>query len=86
MKLEYMCGCICDSLTVDGIEEIDLTDEQRILIIEKIGSFISKASPDKLNYILQFLIPEFGKFEDLGHCECCGDIIEKYTLNICVEK
>ena len=82
MKLEYVSGCICDSLSINGKEEIDLTDEQRKQVIEKIGVFISKASPDKLNYMLQYLVPEFGEFEDLGHCECCGDWITKYTLEL----
>ena len=29
MILKQITGCVCDSLTVDGVEEIDLTEENR---------------------------------------------------------
>ena len=29
MKIELVSGCICDYLGIDGISEVDMTDEQR---------------------------------------------------------
>lgn len=28
------------------------------------------------------LIEHLGEYKDLGHCECCGDWISNYTLEI----
>lgn len=156
MIIEMTTGCICDSLTVDGIEEIDLTDDKRKEILIKISNYIVKLNikffgelidnylsmfdqeddldyitnfyqsliddeiitplqqfpkvrnhetellirrfrqkvhtyiatmrPNELNILLQDLLNTLGEYKFIGQCNCCGDIIEKYTLNICVEK
>lgn len=41
MKLEMRRGCIWDSLTVDNVEEIDLTDEVRKEVLFEISKFIA---------------------------------------------
>ena len=128
MQLISVTGCLCDSLTVDGVEEIDLpNDEARKEIVDKIGDYISslkeenydtytrenlacniegylnyeedslldksfkelgeivKSAPgDQLNYILQFVIPNLGSitYHSEEPCECCGDYVWEYTLEI----
>lgn len=153
MILELTIGCICDSLTVDGAEEMNLFNAQREECLREIGQFIAKISwedakriadeilsdyeteedlswgidsfyqllldkeiikpleqlkdmsdsqksyvikliraelsmfirdmdPSYLNELLQGVIPFFGEYESLGHCECCGDYIDRYTLII----
>ena len=156
MIIEMTTGCICDSLTVDGIEEINLTDDKRKEVLieisnyvitidiktfgklidnylsmfnqeddldyitdfyqslindeiitplqqfpkvwnheaelltrqfrQKVHTYIATMHPNELNILLQDLLNTLGKYEFIGHCDCCGDIIEKYTLNLCVEK
>ena len=156
MIIEMTTGCICDSLTVDGIEEINLTDDKRKEVLmnisnyiitidiktfgklinnylsmfnqeddldyitdfyqsliddeiiiplqqfpkvwnheanlltrrfrQKVHTHIITMHPNELNILLQDLLNTLGKYEFIGQCDCCGDIIEKYTLNICVEK
>lgn len=49
MILRMVRGCICDSLSVDGKEEIDLTDEERQEVLKKIFEHLK---PQDLNNIL----------------------------------
>ena len=80
MKIEYTDGCICTSLTVDGKETADMTPEEIKVSI--------RAMPDRetniatLQDVWMSLIEHLGEFEDLGHCEQCGDWITSYTLEI----
>ena len=42
MNLEYTRGCMAWSLTADGTEEVDMTDEQRTEVKKKICEWIMK--------------------------------------------
>jgi len=76
MELVLTKGCVAGSLTVDDIEEYEMTDEQRKETLMKIFNHLK---PEDLNYVLQLMIPYFGEYESDGiPCECCGDIIETY--------
>lgn len=80
MKLEYTDGCICTSLTVDGKETIDMSKEE---LKEVICKLLDKESDlGVLQDIWRDLVMSQGEFEDLGHCEECGDYITRYTLEI----
>lgn len=82
MELKMISGCICDSLTADNVEEVNMTDEQRLDTINHICAWM-KENPNKLNYIMQALIPHFGEYEsDDTPCECCGDYVETYTWKL----
>lgn len=80
MKLEYTDGCTCYSLTVDGVETAELpvsklqrTIKDTINAVDDVGS---------LQSILEIIISQAGNYEDLGHCEECGDYISKWTLQV----
>lgn len=78
MKYELVRGCICDSLTVDGKSEVDMTDEERQAVIDNI---YKRLKPKDLNYLLQWYIVQFGEYiSDDEPCECCGDYVEEWTL------
>ena len=80
MKIESVTGCTCDSLTINGVETIDMDKEAIKDVIKKLID-----REDDLGVLQSVLIDlvEFqGEFEDLGHCEQCGDWITKYTLEI----
>ncbi len=80
MRLKYVEGCVCTSLTVDGKEEIDLTDDERKEVLRKI---FEELKPSDLNYVLQSLIKQFGEYDcDDEPCECCGDIVDWYIWDI----
>lgn len=73
-------GCIHKSLSVDGKEETDLTDEERITVLRTI---CNRLKPQDLNNILQALIEFFGEYECTEEpCETCGDYIETYTWKL----
>jgi hypothetical protein len=81
MKIKLTEGCICNSLEIDGVEEIDLTDEQREKILEKVCKEIK---PKNLNHLLRYLVCEYAQEYhcDSEPCECCGDYVEEYVWTI----
>ena len=80
MEIEYVTGCICDSLSIDNKETIDMElKELKEVIIKVINNTDNLAA---LQGALISIVENTGEFEDLGHCEECGDYIEKYTLSI----
>lgn len=80
MKLEYTDGCVCTSLTVDGVETVDMKVEDLQDVICK----LVKREKDvaTLQNLWISLMESQGEFKDLGHCDCCGDWIINYTLEI----
>ena len=80
MKIESVTGCTCDSLTVDNVETVDMDKEAVKDVIKKLIN-----REDDLGVLQSILIDlvEFqGEFEDLGHCDQCGDWITKYTVEL----
>ena len=79
MKINYVTGCTCDSLTIDGKESIDLSSK---VIKDAIVRALEKI--DDISTLQEILvtIAETGEYEDLGHCEQCGDFIYSYTLEV----
>lgn len=79
MKINYTTGCTCDSLTIDGRESIDLSPE---VIKNAIIKALDKINSNSVLQDILMTVAETGEFEDLGHCEQCGDFIYSYTLEI----
>lgn len=80
MKIKLTQGCICDSLTIDGKEEIDLNDDERVKVLNKVLDCIK---PSELNVLLQLILPIYGEYYSDGiPCSQCGDIVETYSLEI----
>lgn len=44
--------------------------------------FNRKTDIATLQDVWMSLIEHLGEYKDLGHCECCGDWISNYTLEI----
>lgn len=80
MKLEYTDGCICTSLSVDGVETIDMKTEDLQAVICKLVKREDDISV--LQDLFTSLMYSQGEYKDLGHCEQCGDFISNYTLEI----
>ena len=80
MKIESVTGCICDSLTVDDVETVDMDKEAVKDVIKKLID--REDDLGTLQSILIDLVETQGEFEDLGRCDQCGDWITKYTLEI----
>lgn len=80
MKLEYTDGCTCTSLTVDGVETIDMSPDSLKEVICKLIN--NEEDFGTLQSIWMDLVTSQGDYEDLGKCEECGDWITRYTLEI----
>lgn len=81
MELRYCYGCTIGSLTVDGTEEIHLTDEKRREVIDMIFKWYDR-HPQELNSLLQHFVELYGEYKSLGYCETCGDTPTEYTITI----
>lgn len=83
IKLEYSYGCMANSLSLNGIEEIDLTDVERKQVIHKIFAWY-RNHPEELNNLLQYFIES--NYTDYEHsdkpCEYCGDITQTYKMTL----
>ena len=80
MKIESVTGCTCDSLTVDDVETVDMDKEAVKDVIKKLID--REDDLGTLQSILIDLVETRGEFEDLGHCDQCGDWITKYTVEL----
>lgn len=80
MKIEYTSGCMAHSLTIDGVETIDLDPkefkEKALEVIEKIDN------EELLRTLLIQAVEIMGESELIAHCDECGDNIYKDTLII----
>lgn len=80
MKIEYVTGCTCDSLTIDGKETNSMSIKD---LRDCVLDIISRTTDlSLLQDILMDCVETNGDFENLGHCDQCGDSIWKYTLEI----
>ena len=83
MTIRNVRGCTAFSLNVDGKEEINMTDDERLEVIDKIHEWMRRR-PDYLNYVLQGLTEKCGDYDivDSTPCETCGDIVDEYVLDL----
>ena len=80
MKHEFTEGCIRTSLFINDIDIYKLSIET---IKEAIIELVSKMNDkEEAIWIWRDLMISVGHYEDLGHCNQCGDDISKYTVNI----
>ena len=81
MKLQYITGCICDSLSVNDKEFNELSLEEQKEICHKL---IENSEP--YNNTLQEIFIKYMECEcegkTWGPCDCCGDIIFEYNKEI----
>lgn len=81
MELEYTYGCICDSLTINDKETIDIPIDTIKDVIQEL--LYSETDLAVIQDILISLITSQGTYECSDKpCECCGDYITTYTLEI----
>ncbi len=86
MKLEKVEGCICDGFYVDDNLVNECTNEELQDILMKAVEKLKSTNIED-NYALQDVLRAItmaiGKLEVSDDaCECCGDFIYTYTLEI----
>ena len=80
MKHELTEGCTCTALFIKDIDVNELPIEEiRKAVVELILQVEDK---EELIWTWRDLMTSIGYYEDLGHCDQCGDDISKYTVNI----
>lgn len=84
MIIHNVRGCMMFSLNVDGKEEINMTHEERLKVIDGIYEWMKRNADDQLNYILQGLTEMCGEYNVINDepCECCGDIVDENILDL----
>lgn len=79
MKLQYVTGCVCNSLSIDGEEFNEMSLEKRRAICHKLVD-------DASEYVMQQMFITYmeghADREATGLCECCGDLIFKYNTEL----
>lgn len=80
MKLELTQGCIADNFTINNESIHDIPEyklrEYAHKVIDKIDRYM-------LHIILIDITKELGDYSCSNRaCECCGDIIETYKLDV----
>ena len=69
MILEKVTGCTCSSLTVDGVEEIEMCDNARVATLKKISKYISKMALDKFREVINNELLMYTTEEDLEYVD-----------------
>lgn len=79
-KFEYVSGCICDNLLINNKDTTNISKEELINYIVKILN--SADDIGDIRYTLICLVESLGDLDISGPCECCGDNIYTYTLEL----
>ena len=79
MKLHYVTGCICDSLSVEGKEFNEMSLEEQREILHKL---VDNADGVTLQQMFIEYMEDESEWHTSGPCECCGDLVEYYKLEI----
>lgn len=78
----YSSGCINSELSVNGINEIDMTDKQRRIVMERIMSYYMEHLEQLNHLMIYFIETEHQDYESDGPCECCGDYTTTLKITI----
>lgn len=92
MKLELTEGCICDSFTVDSKDINSMSGQELKDILKVVVTKITDTKYEDENKVshLQTILRDivllyYDEYEiDNEPCECCGDFVETFTMNISI--
>lgn len=79
MKLQYVIGCVYDSLSVDGKEFNEMSLEEQRAVCHKL---VDNARDDTLQQMFITYMENNTEYEMSGPCECCSDLIFEYNEKI----
>lgn len=81
MKLKYVDGCICTSLSVDDVESIDMNPEDFRKVIHQLVDKVEDFAV--LQDLFTNCMESLGYYHCSEHaCDCCGDYITTYTYEL----
>ena len=81
MILNYIEGCTADSLTIDGVETIELPPYE---IADLIRHLVGRCKDKGIMKEMLAMLIEHDKESvcDISHCDQCGDDIYNYKLRL----
>lgn len=81
MILNYIDGCTADSLTIDGVETIELPPYE---IADVIRHLVGRCKDKGILKEMLAMLIEHDKesVRSISHCDQCDDAIYSYTLEI----
>lgn len=83
MKVQHTDGCTYGSLTINGVETVDMPMNA---VKSALKTLIDKEEDlAVLQELLMHIVDSEGNYKDLGRCETCGDYIMEYTLEVADE-
>lgn len=87
MKIEVVNGCTAYSFEIDGKPIHDCTVDELKDVLAKANAYVVSKADDEcvsdLQIAIRNLVELFGDFEcSEDACECCGDFVETYTLEL----
>jgi hypothetical protein len=87
MKIEVVNGCMAYDFEIDGKSIHECTiDELKDALTKSTAYVVSKANDERISDLktaIRNLVELFGDCECLEDaCECCGDFVETYTIEI----
>lgn len=84
MKIKWVRGCVVTYLSIDKKSFKDYNDKQKNDIRQNILNWLKneeKSVPTE--DLIEFILEYAGEYECSDEpCECCGDFIDKYELEI----
>lgn len=84
MKLELTEGCDCSSFEADGEPIHKMSTEDIKDIVRKQVDVALQTDEWNTLYALAYWMMQnfYDLYESSGPCECCGDYVETYTMEI----
>ena len=69
MFLEKVTGCTCDSLTVDDVQEIKMSDNDRVAVLKRIWMYISILDLAKFKELINNELLMYTSLDDLEYAD-----------------
>lgn len=84
MKIELTDGCICTGMCVDGTLISEMNEEQRHEVRKALCEYIlNHEDVFDLFCLGEFVVTRTdSEYSYSGPCECCGDYIETWKMEI----
>lgn len=80
MKLKYVTGCVCDSLSVDDKEFNEMSLEEQRELLHKLVDNADGVTLQQM--LIEYMEGDESEWCTSGPCECCGDLIFEYNKEL----
>lgn len=84
MKIEVIDGCVCTGMYIDGTSISEMSEGQRHEVRKALCEYIMEHEDEiDLFRLGEFVVANAdSEYSYSGPCECCGDCIETWKMEI----